>query len=461
MSLPPGPDPGLARLVRRLDAVLLAGLLLCSALAALALSLRGSDGTRLALLATTPPTATPSPTPTATATRTPPPTATRTPRPSPTPSRTLPPSRTPTPPPPPRVEPLNLTGIYAGTRFTVRGTGTPGHTIALYDNDILLATTRVSASGRWQIVVPGLSVGAHALVVVAIGPQGNSSEPAPVGFAIVHAPTATASATASPTRTPSATAATATDTATRTPRPTQAPASPTPTAGTPQALLVTASATARRVQPSRTPTPPATATATVTASATATRTRTPTAIPSATPTRTPPPSPTRTPRPPTATPTRTPAPTPAPPVILDPSNGDLVAAGAVPFSGRGEPGGRITLADDAGNLVGAGTAGAGGQWRITADLSPLQGEVTIAALLVDARGMVLAQSAGVRLTVVPQLAPPTGAELPGSEGPRWLDVGLILTAIVGLALLVGGLALRQAGRLLRMGEGREEDDAEG
>ena len=148
-------------------------------------------------------------------------------------------------------------------------------------------------------------------------------------------------------------------------------------------------------------------------------------------------------------------------MILDPSDGDLVAAGAVPFSGRGEPGGRITLVDDAGNLVGAGTVGAGGQWRITADLSPLQGEVTIAALLVDAGGMVVGQSAGVRLTVVPQLAPPTGAELPGSEGPRWLDVGLILTAILGLALLVGGLALRQAGRLLRMGEGREEDEGEG
>ncbi len=108
-----------------------------------------------------------------------------------------------------------------------------------------------------------------------------------------------------------------------------------------------------------------------------------------------------------------------------------------------------------GSVLGTADVGVGGEWAAVADLSGLQGEVTITALALDEGGMVRAQSAGLTITVAPQLAPPTGAEFPDDPGPPGARVGLALTIILGLTLVTGGLVLRQAGRLLSL---REEDE---
>lgn len=136
----------------------------------------------------------------------------------------------------------------------------------------------------------------------------------------------------------------------------------------------------------------------------------------------------------------------------------MVPAGLYPFTGQADPhvGVAVALVDSVGMVLGQTTAGPGGVWTITADLTALQGETTVTALALDGAGLVLAQSQPVQITIAPQLAPATGGETPDGGAAAWLNVGLILTIILALALLIGGVALRQAGRLLRL----REDDRE-
>ena len=474
-------------LVRRLDAVLLALLLILSALAATLLA-RNTGGTPLIFLpsATLTPTATPtatatptvatSATPTRTSTATATPTVTPSPTRTPTPTRTPRPTQSATPLPTPRVEPLDLSGLYAGMRFTVRGQGRPGDTIALYDNDLLVATAEVDQDGDWAIIVPGLSVGEHTLVAVAIGPDGSASEIAPVGFVIMHAPTdtPTPSATATPTRTATATptrttTSTPSATATRTPRPVHV----TPTAEEARATVVGALPAATQTpRPTRLmPTAEAAEAAFFTATSTPLPTRTapptmavsltrvPVTAQAALATATRLPSATWTPTPtisPSATPMPTATPEVLPPVILAPIGGGTVAAGPVIISGQGDPGAVIRVVDEGGDVLAEARAGEDGTWTVTADLSNRRGEITLAALVLDASGEVQARSAEVALVVAPQLAPPTGGEHPDAAGSPWGSVSLVLTLILGLALVVGGAVLRQAGRLLGLREGGED-----
>ena len=500
MSVPPRrPDMPFLRLVRGLDWGTLLALVILSALAALFLLIQAGIGqppeqaealpnlpasatsTTLPSHTPTPPhTATPLPTGTPTHTRTP--TATLTSRPEEMGAgERATPSRTPTPLPTPRVEPLNFTTLYAGTPFTVQGQGAPGHTIALYDNDRLLGTVRVGPHGTWAIAVPGLAVGEHTLVVMAISPADAASDPAPVGFLIVHRPTATPTATSThtPTAIPSHTPAptrthTPAPTATSTHTPTAIPShTPAPTAtSSPRSegegprvratstLVPTAAGgdLGAEFQPLiLTPIPSATPTVTATPIPTRAPTSTPTATPSRTPTPTAPPSRTPTtlpPPPPTVTATIT----PAPPVILQPASGEMVPAGLYPFTGQADPhvGVAVALVDSVGMVLGQTSAGPGGTWTIAADLTALQGETAITALALDGTGIVLAQSQPVQITIAPQLAPATGGATPDGAAAAWLNVGLILTVILALALLIGGVTLRQAGRLLRL----REDDRE-
>lgn len=116
----------------------------------------------------------------------------------------------------------------------------------------------------------------------------------------------------------------------------------------------------------------------------------------------------------------------------------------------------MALVDSVGLVLGQTTIGPGGVWTITADLTALQGETTVTALALDGAGIVLAQSQPVQIAIAPQLAPTTGGETPDGDASARLDAGLILTIILALALLVGGVALRQAGRLLRLRENDRE-----
>ncbi len=453
---------GPSRLVYRLDLVLLVGLLIAATLVVLPLLIGHTvEESGIALFhspvptefptvapsatwthtptatTTASPTVTPSNTVTASPTVTPSatltPSATMTPSftPSTTPTHTPPPTVTPEPLATPRVEPLNIVDLYAGVNVTVRGEGLPGSTIVLYDNDWRLATARASAAGTWQIVVPGLSVGEHRLVVVAISEDARMSDAAPVGFLIVHAPTATGLAD-------SMTLLSSSDT------PQSAAALPS---ATPTALPLTATPVVTRVPPS------ATATATVTASATSTLTQTPAPTATLTPSETP--TATATPTP-TYTLTPSPTPTPLPLMIIEPETGASVPAGAAAIGGQGPIGGYVVLVDSDGMVRGAAVVDRAGQWMLDADLSGLQGDVILTALVQDETGAVLEQSDGVPVVVVAQLAPPTGAELPSQDDASDLQSALALTVIVGLALLVGGLVLRQAGVVVRLGE-RQDD----
>jgi hypothetical protein len=168
--------------------------------------------------------------------------------------------------PSPAVTPLTLADTYAGQPLTLHGAARPGDVIQLYDRGELVAIAVADESGTWALTVPGgLDEGAHALTVQAVGADGGVSQAVPVAFLVAGLPTATPSPTLTSSPTPSATftaSPSATDTATVTALPT--------------ATL--------------TPTFTATPTASFTSSATATPTPSPTATPTATPTPSPPPT---------------------------------------------------------------------------------------------------------------------------------------------------------------------------
>ncbi len=182
--------------------------------------------------------------------------------------------------PAPAVTPLTLADTYAGQPLTLHGAARPGDVVQLYDRGELIAIAVSDASGAWTLTLPGgLDEGAHALTVQAIGEDGGVSQAVPVAFLVAGLPTVTPSPTPSATFTASPSA---THTATVTVTPT-ATLTPTFTA-TPTASF-TPSATAT-LTPSPTVTPTATPTPSVTPTATATPTLTWTATPSDTATLT-------------------------------------------------------------------------------------------------------------------------------------------------------------------------------
>jgi hypothetical protein len=184
VSQPRKPAPNPERTLGRFDGALLAGLLICSALVTVFLLVGRAYGLA-PQAAATPPTSIPA----QSETFTPLPTAIVAVAGTSEPTATPPvPTNTPEIVPTPRVEPLDLTGLFAGQRFTVHGQGVPGQTIALYDNDLLVGTRVVDTYGNWEIAITqGLPTGEHRLVVVAIGLDGGRSEVAPVGFTMLQA----------------------------------------------------------------------------------------------------------------------------------------------------------------------------------------------------------------------------------------------------------------------------------
>lgn len=328
---------------------------------------------------------------------------------------------------PPQVDPLDLSALYAGMPFSVSGTGAPGDTVALFDNDLLEATQIVGADGAWQITVRGLSVGEHRLTVAAITPAGARSPTVPVGFLIVLPPAAAAATEA----------VQATGTAGLVSTATMATPSPVPLSPTPDT-------TATQI------TRPANTATMTTAAARLDTTATQQAVEAATGSATPSPVPISPTPDATATQITNPAADMA--AISGPRDGAILPPGPVSFSGSAAPGALVTLVDGAGNTLGSGTAGADGGWQVTADLSGAPGVVSLTVLVEDAAG-ILTPVHSVMLTIAPPVVPVTGGQR-APDAPSWAAAGLILLALAGGALLVGGLVLRAAGGLLRL---REQD----
>ncbi len=286
------------RVVRRLDALLLAGLLLTSGVAGLLFALRFYNGDESQAE---------SPTETA------------------LPSTALPAEvggRATVAPP--EVEPLALAGTYAGAPLLLRGQAAPGDILQVYDGEELVAIAVAGDDGAWEAELPGgLLQGEHALTVVAVAEDGTASQRVPVGFAMELPPTATLTWTPSPTpaatHTPTPTAtltATATPRSTDTPPPTLTPSATPDLDSTVEALLAarltqTAQSWTDTPTVTLTPTPSATFTATPSPTPTMTPSATATSTPTLTATLTPTSSPTATSTP-TATASRTPPPTRTP-----------------------------------------------------------------------------------------------------------------------------------------------------
>ncbi|MEP0764320.1 MAG: hypothetical protein HRF48_16430, partial [Chloroflexota bacterium] len=187
------------RVVRRLDALLLAGLLLTSGAAGLFFALRFYNGGESQ--AESPADAAPTPTasPAEVGER--------------------------APVAPPVVEPLALAGTYAGAPLLLSGQAGPGDILQVYDGEELIAIAVAGEDGAWEAALSGgLLEGEHALAVVAVAEDGAVSQRVPVGFAVELPPTATLTWTPSPTASATDTPApTATLTATATPPPTDTP----------------------------------------------------------------------------------------------------------------------------------------------------------------------------------------------------------------------------------------------
>lgn len=367
------------RLVRRLDVVLIAALLVTSGLAAVLFGsqffLDDDDEnetaspqlTETALAAMPSPTVTPSsttthtPTATSTASATATATATATLRPTATATASATFTPTTTPWPTPAAERLQPP-VYAGRPLVVNGEALPFDTIHVYDDGEWIAGMLANDEGEWSVELPeGLSEGAHTLTIVAVSREGAASHPARLAVQVVQAPPPTATETPKPTDTSTATATnTATATSTATPTAT-ATATVTLTATPTSAPTKTAT-----IAPSQTPIPTATRTPAPTRTAiAAAATNTATAIPTDTATVTL----SDTPVPP-ATSTRMPTIAPSatvivltPPEFLDLPD-EVIAAEPVALAGFADPGQTVVVtADDA--VVDQVVAQDDGSWATT------------------------------------------------------------------------------------------------
>lgn len=404
------------RLVRRLDILFFAGLLITSGLAAVLFwtqfHMKDEDKAVAAAASptamgtvyrtdtptntTTPsptptatdtptntPTASPTPTATDTLTHTPTATTTDTPTPtytsSPTSTFTLtaPPPVTVTPPPSqtpwptPQVEPPALVDTYAGEFITITGVGLPGDTIEVYDFDERITATTVSADGSWTVRIPGLSEGPHALSVIAVSPSGAASGPVPVGFRVSNAPTATLTSTPSPTPTLTHTpTATATFTATVTP-------TETPT------LTPTLTRTATLPPPTKTPIPP---TQTFAPTVTPTQTESPPTVSTADTAVAALSSPSATQPAPVISPAPSSTLLPPPSMVIDPGGPELSVLDPITISGTAPPG--VTVNITANHVfLGEAAADASGEWSFTWN-NPAAGSTLISAVVMGDMGQI-------------------------------------------------------------------------
>jgi nucleoid-associated protein YgaU len=63
-------------------------------------------------------------------------------------------------------------GADAGATMTLEGTGAPGATVKVYDDDKLLGEATVGADGKWTMTMPTLAAGLHSLVAKLFGADG-------------------------------------------------------------------------------------------------------------------------------------------------------------------------------------------------------------------------------------------------------------------------------------------------
>ncbi len=456
------------RLVRRLDVLILLGLLITSGLAAVFFSTQfyaaeEEEATAQALAALSTATATAAratfPTVAVTAARTSTPTPTRTPP----PSATFTPSPSGTPWPTPQV--VSPPPVYVGQAPVLIGQARPHDTIHIYDGrGQWLSGTLAQADGRWAVALPPqMVVGTHQLQVVAVSAQGAKSAPTMLQLEVRAVPTASPTPTATPSATPSATR-TPTPTATRTPTSAQAVAQVA--SATPSATSTPTATATRTPSPSATFTPTATAThtpspsATFTPTATATHTPSPSATSTPTATATHTPSPSATPsathtaihavaQVPSSTPSATPSTTAtaalaAQPRIDDPPSGAVYSPGTLTVRGRASAGAEVWVQDAlSGQLLGQGRADASGQWAVTITLNTEGNWTLVAAVENDDGTRVL--SALVHITIAPPLHPSTGGVLTTTD-PQ--TSGRALTALLALLFVTGGFSAFFAGRLV-------------
>lgn len=409
------------RLVRRLDVLLIAALLVTSGFAAVLFGSQfflddeeqpaGPQLTETAFAALPSPTVTPASTatdtPTATltasATATDTPTSTPEPTDTATPTATFTPTATPWPAP---VVAWLQPPIYAGVPLTVSGQALPFDTIHVYDNGVWIAGIFADDEGDWSVALPeGLSEGAHTLAIVAVSRDGATSDPARMAVQVTQAPpTPTATATPEPTDTPTATA-TDTPTATATPTVTLT-STPTDTA---------TAAPSNTPNPTMTRTPAPTRTVVALAATDAPTDLPPTFTATAAPSNTPRPTATRTPAPTrTVVAVPTGAPSAAVTVLTPPEFLDLpaevTAAEPVMLAGFADPGQTVVVtADDA--MVDQVIAQGDGSWTTTWTPNTV-GPVQLDVVTVGAQGQ-QSDPASVDILVVPPRPridrPPTGA----------------------------------------------------
>ena len=59
-----------------------------------------------------------------------------------------------------------------GATMTLEGTGAPGSTVKVYDDEKLLGEATVGADGKWTMTMPTLAAGLHSLVAKLFGADG-------------------------------------------------------------------------------------------------------------------------------------------------------------------------------------------------------------------------------------------------------------------------------------------------
>ncbi len=428
------------RLVRRLDVLMLLGLLLTSGTAALFFSTRfyANEEQITPQTGTSTVTATSSPTRSITPTHTPSLTDTPTATPLPRATATLTLSATPWPAPTVTVP----SSVYVGQSAVLTGYARPHDTIHVYDaQQHWIGGTLADAEGRWAVSLPpNMVVGMRQLQVVAVGAQGAVSAPVEVSLSVLAVPSATPTRSPTPTYTASATLPA---TATLTPNATFT-ISHTPTS------TATATFTATRT-PSATTTPSPSPTWTVTLTSTATLTPTASATPSATRLAA-----VAQAASPTSAPTAMPSVSPTPtatrgalderlhaPHIDDPPSGAVYSPGALTLRGRAAAGVQVLVLDaHTGAVLGQGLADSSGLWAVTVTLSGEGARDLVAAVTVDGTRYI---SDAVRITLAPPLQPATGGVLTSTDPEA---SGRAFTALLALLLVAGGFSVFFAGRLV-------------